>query len=139
MERVTNYEVMASAAADIFEQNAPTGPYQLYVMVATLISVWLIRHHLNCILVSPLVAVPFTLTPGTIDEINRYDHIYSREFLDSLTVGGSNPFTPEVLEYIRQEIVYGDEILVDAGLDIIAGPEPYDIQELIYQVVLLYV
>jgi len=38
MERITKYEAIASSAADLFNQNTPTGEC-LAIMVATLIGV----------------------------------------------------------------------------------------------------
>lgn len=139
MEKITKYEAMATAAADIFDQNTPTGPY-LPLMVATLISVWIMRKLIYSIVNDPTVAVPYRLTSEILEEdFYKLDFIYNKEFLDSLTLNCLNPFTPEVLNQINQELGYGDQILLEAGLDIVVGPESISIEELTFQVLLLYV
>jgi hypothetical protein len=139
METITKYEDIASAAADLFDQNTPTGPI-LPLMVATLIGVWITRRFLHAIVNDPTITVPYRLTPEILEEdFDRLDFLYTEDFLDSLTLESLNPITPEVLNQLHTELSCGDQILLDAGLDIIVGTESISIEELTFQVLLLYV
>ena len=138
MERITKYKDMASSAADLFDQNTPTGPY-LAIMVATLVSVWTVRFALQLIINNPEITTSCRLTDGMLYEFNSLNYLFTHEFLASLTSDCLNPITPEVLNQLREELLIGDELLLDAGLDIIVGLQSISMEVLTSQILLLYI
>jgi hypothetical protein len=138
VERITKYEAIASSATDLFDQNIPTGEY-LGIMVAALIGVWTVRYVIHLLINNPDITTPCRLTEGMLYEYNSLNYVFTDEFLASLTLDCLSPITPEVLDQLKAELIRGDELLLDAGLDIIVGIKSIPLEELTSQVLLLFV
>ena len=136
MQILTKYINLSSATANLFDQYTPTGPY-LAIMVASLVGVWTARFILYSLIYNPGLTFPGVLTYDIIYELNNLN-LFTEEFLSTLTPGCLNPFNPEVLNQLRAELLIGDDILLEAHLDIIVGLRFIPIEELITHINLLY-
>ena len=135
--RITNYEILATSTADLFNDNLPTGALG-GIMLASLITLWSIRLALYSFLNNPQFTLPDYITAETIEYLKNL-HLFSSDFLSGLTLNSINPFTPEVLAQMRAELCAGDAILLDGQLHLIVGELPMTVEQIIAQVNLLYI
>ena len=138
MVRITKYEALASSTWDLFNENTPAGP-MLAIMVSTLVTVWMVRFALEICTTNPEITTECRLDEGLLYEFNSLNYLFTDEFLSSLTLDCINPINQEVLNQLKEELIRGDELLLDAGLDIIVGIQSIPIEEITSQILLLYI